>query len=248
MKTPRFFPMPLLAMLLFFSLSCNDASEETTTTTDTASRDTSAATTPEVTPPTTIVTTPENIMIVRHKVKNFAKWKEGYEQHDSARLANGLHSYVIGRGVQDSNMVLVAVKVDDTAKAKAFGKSPGLKAAMQKAGVVGTPTIRLTTVVYQDNAPNMPDLRSMTFFKVKDWDAWKASFESHRQTRIDNGIVDRGYGYDVDDNHKVILVTALVDSAKAAAFWKSDLLKQRRAESGVIGEPERFVYRVVQKY
>ena len=235
-------------MLLFLFAACNDSSQETTTTTDSTGSDTASASTPDATPATTVVTTPENIMIVRHKVKNFAKWKDSYDQHDSMRLVNGIHNYVIGRGVQDSNMVLVAVKVDDTAKAKSFGKSPDLKAAMQKGGVVGTPAMNLTTVVYQDNAPNMPNLRSMTFFKVKDWDAWKTSFESRRQLRADNGLTDRAYGYEVGDNHKVILVTAVVDSAKAAAFWKSDLIKTVRAESGVIGEPQRFVYRVVQKY
>jgi hypothetical protein len=41
---------------------------------------------------------------------------------------------------------------------------------------------------------------------------------------------------------------AINDTAKASAFWKSDLLKQQRAESGVTSEPKRFVYRVVQRY
>ena len=70
----------------------------------------------------TIVTTPQNMMTALHKVSNFAKWKASYDEHDSMRLANGIHSYVIGRGVQDTNMVLVAVKADDMAKAKAFAK------------------------------------------------------------------------------------------------------------------------------
>ncbi|MBC7874517.1 MAG: hypothetical protein H7Y01_11000, partial [Ferruginibacter sp.] len=69
-----------------------------------------------------------------------------------------------------------------------------------------------------------------------------------RQERIDNGITDRVYGHDADDNHKVMLVTALTDTAKAAAYWKSDMLKKRRAASGAIGEPDRFVFRIVQRY
>jgi len=43
-------------------------------------------------------------------------------------------------------------------------------------------------------------------------------------------------------------VVAVNDSAKAEAFWNSDLIKQRRKESGVTGDVERFVYRVVKKY
>jgi hypothetical protein len=187
-------------------------------------------------------------MVVRHKVKDYAKFKTSYDAHDSMRLASGIHSYVIGRGVEDSNMVMVAVKLDDVDKAKTFGKSPSLKEAMQKAGVTGTPNIKFSTVVYQDMSSNMSDLRSMTFFTVKEWDAWKTSFESYRQLRTDNGLTDRAYGYDVDDNHKVVLVVGINDTAKANAYWNGDLIKQKRAESGVVGQPERFVYRVVEKY
>jgi len=83
---------------------------------------------------------------------------------------------------------------------------------------------------------------------VKDWDAWQKSFEEGKQERIDNGIVERAFGHDADDNKKVSLVTAVTDTAKAFAYYKSDALKKRRAASGVIGEPKRFLYRVVQRY
>jgi len=106
----------------------------------------------------------------------------------------------------------------------------------------------INTVVYQDQAANMSDLRSMTNFTVKDWNAWKTAFESNRQLRTDNGLTDRAYGYDPDDNHKVTLVVAINDTAKANAYWNGDLIKQKRAESGVVGEVKRRVYRVVQKY
>ena len=111
-------------MLLFFT-SCGggDSKKETTTDSTTAETTTPAAP-PEV---NTIITTPQNMMIARHKVANFAKWKASYDEHDSLRLANGVHSYVIGRGVEDSNTVLVAVKIDDLDKAKAFAKDPSLK-------------------------------------------------------------------------------------------------------------------------
>jgi hypothetical protein len=39
-----------------------------------------------------------------------------------------------------------------------------------------------------------------------------------------------------------------MDSTKAFAYYKSDALKKRRAASGVIGEPQRFIYKVVQLY
>ena len=63
-----------------------------------------------------------------------------------------------------------------------------------------------------------------------------------------NGVVDRVYGHDPDDNTKVSLVTAVTDTAKAFAYWKSDELKKRRAAGGVIGEPKRFLFYVVKRY
>jgi hypothetical protein len=91
-------------------------------------------------------------------------------------------------------------------------------------------------------------LRSETMFSVKYWSAWQIAFEEGKQERIDNGLTVRAYGHDADDNNKVRLVVAIIDSAKAAAYWKSDKLKERRTKSGVIGEPKRFLFRVVQRY
>jgi len=244
MKQSRFTCMLFSAAMVFFLTSCGGNKEKAST--DTTSTDTTASA--PAPPASTIVTTPQNMMVVRHKVSNFAKWKISYDEHDSMRLVNGIHSYVIGRGLQDSNMVLVAVKVDDMAKAKAFAKDPSLKKAMQKSGVTGTPSFMFVTMTFQDTAAINSDIRSTTTLTVKDWDAWQKSFEDGKQERIDNGLTIRAYGHDVDDNHKVRLVMAVMDTAKAYAYWKSDALKKRREAGGVIGEPERFVYRLVQRY
>jgi len=237
--------------LAFFLISCGGgSSSEQKSTSDSTSTDTTATTTAPTTPTTTstIVTTPQDMMVVTHKVKDFAKWKASYDANDSLKLAYGVHNYVVGRGAQDTSMVLVAVKVDDLNKAKAFGKSPSLKQAMQKGGVMGAPTIKFTTMVWQDTAIISTTARVRSTFSVKDWDTWKRTFDSTMQLKTDNGLVPRAYGHDADDNHKVTLVAAIVDSTKASAFFKSDELKKRRAAGGVIGEPQRFIYNVVQRY
>ena len=186
MKLYSFLPASLLGMLLFFMVSCgdqNDQDDNATSTSDTT--DTAATAAPAAT--SSIVTTPEHMLIVRHKVADFDKFLSSYEQHDSLRRANGIRSYVIGRGVQDPNMILVATKVDDTVKAKAFGKSNDLKQAMQKGGVTGTPKFWFLTMTYRNQASVPTELRSMTTFSVKDWNAWKSSFEGGRQQRMENG-------------------------------------------------------------
>jgi hypothetical protein len=244
MKQFRFSGL-LFYSMIFFLTSCAGGESEKKTSTDSTAADSSTAV---VIPKITTITTPQNMMVVNHKVSNYAKWKTGYDAHDSARLVNGIHSYVIGRGLQDSNMILVAVKVDDMAKAKAFAKDPGLKKAMQKGGVTGTPSFAFVTMTFQDTALVASDIRSRTTFTVKDWAAWQKAFEEGKQERLDNGIAVRAYGHSADDDKKVVLVTVLLDTAKAFTYYKSDMLKKRRAASGVIGEPERFLYRVVQRY
>ena len=235
----------LFYSMVFLLVSCSGGGTEKKASTDSTATDTTAAV---VTPKVTTITTPQNMMVVTHKVSNYAKWKASYDEHDSARLANGIHNYVIGRGLKDSNMIMVALKVDDTARAKAFAKDPGLKKAMQKGGVTGTPTMTLTTMVFQDTVTISTDLRARTTYMVKDWAAWEKAFKEGNQERMDNGIIVRAYGHNSDNDKKIVLVTAITDTAKAFAYYKSDAIKKRRAEGGVIGEPDRFLYRVVQRY
>ena len=237
----------LCAAILFFLTSCggNESKEQTNTDSTTAESNTNTV----VQEVNTIITTPENMMVVTHKVADFEKFLASYDAHDSLRLANGLHSYVIGRGVDDPNLVFVAVKVDDMAKAKAFAKDPSLKKAMQKGGVTGAPTIAFNTSTWQDTAMLAPGtLRSRTTFTVKDWDVWVKNFMEAKQERMDNGIADRVIGHDADDNKKVSLVTAVLDTTKAFAYYKSDALKKRREAGGVIGEPKRFLFQIVKRY
>jgi hypothetical protein len=236
----------MATLVLCYSCGSNESSK-TEATTDTSTAATPAASSP-ATPASTTTTTPTAMMVVMHKVKDFNKWKASYDAHDSLRLASGIHNYVVGRGVKDSSMVLVATKVDDMGKAKAFGKGADLKQAMQKSGVVGAPTMKFVIMEFLDSGNISTTLRSRTTFTVKDWDAWRRSFDSTRNLNTDNGLTIRGYGHDADNKNNVTIVTAITDTAKASAYWKSDLLKQRRKASGVTSEPARFIYEMVQRY
>jgi hypothetical protein len=248
MHSPRMTPALLLAVV-FMMAACNNQNQNKGNETDTTkTTSTEAGTTTATTPASTIVNTPQNMLVILQKVANYTKWKMVYDSRDSARMAAGVHPYVIGRGLQDSNMVQVTLKVDDTAKAIAFMKDPGLKAAMQKGGIIGAPRMSLVTVTFQDTATIPSKLRSSVMLTVKDWDSWLKSFQAGNQQRIDNGITVRAYGYDAKDKNKVRVVTALVDSARAVAYFKSDTLKKRMATSGVVGQPNRFLYRIVQRY
>jgi hypothetical protein len=245
MKLSRFSLSLFYVGVVILLISCGSGGSEKTAAKDsTASADTAA----KVQVVNTTITTPQNVEVVTHKVADYAKWFAAYESHDSARLAAGIHNYVIGRGLVDSNVVTIVLRVDDTTKAKAFAKAPGLKAAMQKGGVLGTPMMTSVTETWQDTAKVESTLRSRATYTIKDYDAWLKGFEDGKQERMDNGIIDRALGHDLDDNKKVYVVTVLADSAKAFAYYKSDGLKKRMLAGGVIGEPVRFFYRIVKHY
>ena len=246
MKHFRFLFLLLFAATLFIVSACNDGGSKDEASADTTAKASADSNVPPVV--NTIVTTPQSMMAAMHKVANFDKWKASYDEHDSMRLANGIHNYVVARGLLDTNMVLVTVKVDDVEKAKAFAKDANLKKAMQKGGVMGTPAFTFYTMTWRDTATISAPFRSRSNFEVKDWDAWQKNFLEGKQERLDNGIIDRAFGHDATDNKKVVLVTAITDTAKAFSYYKSDALKKRREAGGVTGEPKRFIYRVIERY
>lgn len=215
-----------------------------------AKTDTTAVAAPEpvAAPASTIVSTPENMVLVMHKVADFGKWLTAFESHDSVRLASGLQKYVVGRGLMDTNMVLIAMKADDLTKAKAFGQSADLKSTMKKAGVISAPEMHMVIAEWQDTA-NIGSLpRALTSFTVKDKDVWRKAFDEGNQERADNGLAVRIIGHDADNAANIKLVTALSDTAKAFAYYKSDAMKKRMEAGGIITAPKRFFFTIVKRY
>ena len=81
----------------------------------------------------------ENLTI-HHKVKDYASWRKGYDEHEKSRNSAGVTNGKVFRGAEDPNDILVLQDVADVAKARAWLSGDDLKTAMQKAGVDG-PTI-----------------------------------------------------------------------------------------------------------
>ncbi len=224
-------------------LSCNSGDKKASDT----PADTTAVKKDSVPPPAPVTAGPVMIMTITHKVANYAKWKSGYDEHDSARLAYGLHNYVICRGEEDSNMVMVALRMDDVTKAKEMGNSKELMERMKKMGVTKA-TMDYTETVMNDTTAIQQTARVMIKSKVKDWAAWKKAFDGHKQARMDAGLTDRVVGHSVGDDHSVFVVCAIADMAKAKAFMQSKDLKDKMNEAGVVGPATSFFYRIAAKY
>ena len=245
MKQFKFLSSAAIIMLMLFS--CNSGGNESTTTTSTDST-VKDSTTMTQAPPATPAP-PEMAMIIMQKVANFAKWFPAYEAHDSARVPSGLHNFVVARGInKDSNTVLVALHMDDTAKAKQFAMSPGLMEAMKKAGVTGKPTISYDVSKFHDNSTDASTERAILTFKVKDYDAWKKVFDGDEQDRKNAGMTTRAINVDLNDPNKVSLVMVITDMKKTSDFMNTKELKHRMDSAGVIGAPNVFFYHVVKQY
>ena len=80
-------------------------------------------------------------MIVRHKVRDFAQWKLGYDAHLPKREEAGLTEKYVLRGTQDPNEVILMFEAQDLDRAKSFADSTDLRDTMQKVGVVDKPDI-----------------------------------------------------------------------------------------------------------
>ena len=88
--------------------------------------------------------TNENLTL-HFKVKDFNAWRTGYNGNEKSRLSAGLTNGRVFHSADDPNDVVVLQDVADVAKARTWLGSEDLKAAMQKSGVIGSPSIRFAT-------------------------------------------------------------------------------------------------------
>lgn len=235
MKQINYVGLLIATICMVFLYSCDSSADKKVPETSTESK--------EPLKPKT-----NQVLIIQHKVSNFANWIKLYEAHDSIRQAHGLHNYILGRATKDTNIVIVILKMDDATKAKELMTSADLKSRMQNGGVIGVPSFNYLEVIFNDTTPIAQTARLMITHQVKDWNEWKKSFDDHRAARMSAGLLDRGLAYSVDDAHFVGIVLAVTDFKKAMDFQNSPALKARMLQAGVEGPPTFLYYNVVKKY
>jgi hypothetical protein len=81
------------------------------------------------------------MLIIRHKVKDYNKWRLGFDRHARAQESADLTHPRVFRLSDDPNEVVILFNTDDTKKAKDFVASSDLKSTMAKAGVIDSPTV-----------------------------------------------------------------------------------------------------------
>jgi hypothetical protein len=80
-------------------------------------------------------------LIIRHKVKDYGKWRPMFDKHSLMQKAAGLSNPRVFRSADDKSEIVVVFDTKDTKRAKDFAASPDLRETMAKAGVMDDPTI-----------------------------------------------------------------------------------------------------------
>jgi hypothetical protein len=79
--------------------------------------------------------------IVKHRVADYAAWKQAFDGHAQARASAGIVGHAVNRASNDPNLVVIYLQAASIDSLKAFAGSADLKETMQRAGVQGAPEI-----------------------------------------------------------------------------------------------------------
>jgi hypothetical protein len=239
MKNIKIFLTPVLILVFTVAfLSCKNNKTEKAEPEKAMPKDTTTA---------VAVFEPFKVMVVKHKVADYDKWRKEYDAHDSIRTAYTISHYMVGRGADDANIIVTATKFLDLQKAKDFSQLPYLKEAMKKAGVIGKPEFSYYEVIRNDDTPIEQKDRLMITHKVKDFDAWLKVYDAEGTAkRMEEGFIDRGLARSIDDPNMVAIVFAITDMKKAKENIKSEAKKKLMKDAGVVGAPEMFFYKIVE--
>ena len=74
-------------------------------------------------------------------------------------------------------------------------------------------------------------------FKVKDFNAWRTSYNGHEKDRASAGITNGKVFHSADDSNDVVILADVADASKARTWYGSSEMKSLMEKSGVIGSP-----------
>jgi quinol monooxygenase YgiN len=80
-------------------------------------------------------------LLVRHKVKDYDKWKPVFDEHAATRKAGGSREGHLFRNADNPDEIIILFEWDKIEKARKFAQSEDLKRTMERAGVIDKPDI-----------------------------------------------------------------------------------------------------------
>jgi hypothetical protein len=74
-------------------------------------------------------------------------------------------------------------------------------------------------------------------FKVRDYNAWRTTYNGHEKERASAGITNSKVFRSADDPNDVLVLQDVVDVSKARTWLSSSEMKSVMEKSGVVGSP-----------
>jgi hypothetical protein len=112
------------------------------------------------------------------------------------------------------------------------------------ADAVGTRTLaaratllaRVLDNFHKENTP-MNNENLTIHLKVKDYTAWRTSYDGREKSRVSAGITNGRVFRNAQDQNDVVILQDVADVAKARTWLGSDEMKAAMQQSGVVGSP-----------
>lgn len=86
-------------------------------------------------------------ILISHEVKDYSTWKKGFDADEVNRKNAGMKVTSLYRSVENPNIIVSTVEAPSAEVANKFLSNPELKGAMEKAGVISTPDIKILNKV-----------------------------------------------------------------------------------------------------
>lgn len=86
-------------------------------------------------------------LFVRHRVADYAAWKQVYDAGDALRKAAGVTSHGVYQSAEDAGDVTIYHEFKTMNEAQRILQNADLKAAMERGGVQGAPEVWITNRV-----------------------------------------------------------------------------------------------------
>ena len=80
-------------------------------------------------------------LMVRIKVKDFAKWKAIFEEHGNTRGHNGSKGGYFFRNADNPNETIFLLEWDSLPNARKFASDPSVQAVLMQAGLTDKPDV-----------------------------------------------------------------------------------------------------------
>jgi hypothetical protein len=176
-----------------------------------------------------------DFLTIIHECKDFKTWKVAYDADAGNRKAAGLTDLMLVHASDNPNRVALLFGVSDVSKAKAMVTSDALRETMQKAGVIGAPSIFFRHGEFTArNAANYLTINA----KVSGIDTFRKGYAMDKADRQAASLTDLGLMQNADDPNDILLLWSLDDVAKVNAFLQSPKLAEHQVKNaGVVSAP-----------